>query len=150
MNQPLGAVVAIHITATAGAPLQPVETARAVPGQGLEGDRHFGASGRGHNVTLIEAEAIEAAARDYHVELKPADTRRNIVTRGVPLNHLVGCEFNVGPVRLRGVMLCEPCGHLAKLTNDTVRKALVHRGGLRCDVLTGGVIRVGDPLTQPD
>jgi MOSC domain-containing protein YiiM len=142
-----GIVVAIHLTPVAGTPLGSVEAVRTIAGRGLEGDRHFGKLGHGNNVTLIEAEAIEAVQRDYKVELKPAETRRNIVTRGVALNHLVDREFTVGEVRLRGVMLCEPCGHLARLTQDKVRKALVHRGGLRCDVLTEGTIRVGDVVT---
>ncbi len=151
MSQPLGTVVAIQITAKAGDPLRTVKSAHAVPGFGLEGDRYHakaGAyskkSGSGRDVTLIEIEAIEALTRDYQVKLKPTDTRRNIVTRGVALNHLVGREFDVGTVRLRGVLLCEPCGYLAKLTQEKVREGLVHRGGLRCDVVSDGMIRVGD------
>jgi MOSC domain-containing protein YiiM len=141
-----GAVVAIHVTAANGRPLQPVPGIRAVAGRGLEGDRHFGKPGPGRNVTLIEAEAIEALERDYKLQITGADTRRNIVTRGVALNHLVGREFMVGEVRLRGVELCEPCSHLAKLTQDKVREALIHRGGLNCDVVNEGMIRVGDKV----
>jgi MOSC domain-containing protein YiiM len=153
MSQPLGTVVAIQIAPKAGEPLRTVETAHAIPGFGLVGDRYHakaGAfskkSGGGRDVTLIELEAIEALARDYQIEVKPTDTRRNIVTRGVALNHLVGREFTVGRVRLRGVLLCEPCGYLAKLTQEKVREGLVHRGGLRCDVLTESSIRVGDMI----
>ena len=154
MNSPLGVVVAIHTTSVAGQPLLPVETARAVPGRGLEGDRYHAKAGTfstkpgaGRDVTLIEAEAIEALKRDYNVEVAASDTRRNIVTRGVALNHLIDCEFTVGEVRLRGVRLCEPCGYLAKMTSETVSKALIHRGGLRCDIITEGTIRIGDPIT---
>ena len=139
-----GTVVAINVTAVNGSPLLPVQSVRTIAGRGLEGDRNFGKPGPGQNVTLIEAEAIEAVQRDYKIELKAADSRRNIVTRGVALNHLVGREFTVGKARLRGVQLCEPCGYLAKLTQEEVRKALIHRGGLNCDVLTEGEIRVGD------
>jgi MOSC domain-containing protein YiiM len=139
-----GTVIAINLTAVNGTKLQPVQSVRAVAGQGLEGDRYFGKTGRGRNLTLIEAEALEALQRDYKLEVTGADTRRNIVTRGVALNHLVGREFTVGKVRLCGVELCEPCGHLAKLTQDKVREALIHRGGLNCDVLTEGKIHVGD------
>lgn len=156
MTQPLGTVVAIHITPTAGESLQPVQTARAVPGRGLEGDRYHEKAGTfsskpgaGRDVTLIEIEAPEALQRDYHLEVSGPDTRRNIVTRGVALNHLVGREFNVGEARLRGVRLCDPCGYLAEMTSDAVSKALVHRGGLRCDVVTGGMIQVGAPIQLP-
>src|SRR5258706_3462480 len=141
-----GAVVAIHVTGAKGSPLQPVQSVRAVAGRGLEGDRYFGQHGPGRNVTLIEAEAIEALERDCKLEITGADTRRNIVTRGVALNHLVGREFTVGEVRLRGVELCEPCSYLAKLTQEKVREALIHRGGLNCDVVSEGMIRVGDEV----
>ena len=153
MSQTLGTVAAIQTTPVAGGSLQPVETARAIPARGLEGDRYHAKTGTysakpgaGRDVTLIEAEVIEALRHDYKVEVTPLDTRRNIVTRGVALNHLVGKEFTVGSARLRGDRLCEPCGYLAKLTSETVSKGLIHRGGLRCDILTEGTIRVGDPI----
>ncbi|HET8760320.1 MAG TPA: MOSC domain-containing protein, partial [Nitrospiria bacterium] len=95
----------------------------------------------------IEQEALEAVARDYGVAIHPGDTRRNIVTRHVALNHLVGREFSVGRVRLRGLMLCEPCKHLAQLTATELSNALVHRGGLRCQILSEGVMRVGDEIS---
>ena len=82
------------------------------------------------------------------VELSAAESRRNLATRGVPLNHLVGQEFTVGAVRLRGIRLCEPCSHLAKVACREVLPGLVHRGGLRAQILTDGVIRVGDRI-QP-
>jgi MOSC domain-containing protein YiiM len=131
-----------------------VDSVRAVAGKGLEGDRYAngagtysGQPGTGRQVTLIEAEAIESLAREYDVELDPAESRRNIVTRGLPLNHLVGREFRVGEVTLRGMRLCEPCGHLEKLTRPGVRRGLVHRGGLRADIVDGGVIHVADAAT---
>ena len=99
---------------------------------------------------LIESEALAAAASDYRLELPPNETRRNLLTRGVPLNHLVSREFLVGPVRLRGLRLCEPCKHLEKLTRPGVREALVHRGGLRAQVLTGGTLRIGDVIRLAD
>jgi MOSC domain-containing protein YiiM len=100
-------------------------------------------------VTLIEIEAIEALERDYGVKLSPGDARRNIVTRGVALNHLVGKEFRVGEAVLRGIRLCEPCQHLVRLTGqEKVLPGLVHRGGLRAQVVKGGVIRVGDAVFQ--
>ncbi len=129
-----------------------VKEARAVPGRGLEGDRYFNGVGTfskpkpDREVTLIEIEALEALKRDYGIALEPADSRRNIITRGVLLNHLVGREFKVGAVALRGLRLCEPCSHLEELANRRVRPGLIHRGGLRAQILTGGVIRVGDPV----
>src|SRR5215831_4396364 len=131
-----GSVVAIYLAPLARQPLVAVEQARAVPGRGLEGDRYFERTGTYSNkpgpdreVTLIEMEAIEALQRDYSIQIAPGDARREIVTRGVALNHLVGREFRVGEVLLRGIRLCEPCSHLAQLTYETVSRGLVHRGG---------------------
>ncbi len=93
---------------------------------------------------LIEAEAIEALQLEYAVELAAGDARRNIVTRDVPLNHLVGREFTIGEVRVRGIRLCEPCDHLQRVTGKQLIKGLRHRGGLRAQILTQGTIRVGD------
>ncbi len=150
-----GAVVSIHVAADAEGPMTAVVSVRAIPGKGLEGDRYGRGAGTfskkpkpDREVTLIEQEAIEAVARDYEVPINPGDTRRNIVTRDVALNHLVGREFSVGPVRLRGLLLCEPCKHLAKLTTTELSNALVHRGGLRCQIVTDGVIRVGDAISE--
>ena len=150
-----GEVVAIHVAAAAKGPMVSVTEVRAVPGKGLEGDRYFSKvgtysnnPGSGRDVTLIEVEAIEALKRDYGIELPPADSRRNIATRGVPLNHLVGRDFKVGEVTLRGVRLCEPCSHLEKLSRKEVQRGLIHRGGLRTHILTDGIIRVGDPVQE--
>ena len=149
-----GSVVSIGITASGSEPMRSVDQVRAVAGQGLEGDRYFLKQGTftdnpnvtGRQVTLIESEAIDALARDYGYELAYKDSRRNIVTRGVPLNHLLGKEFRVGAVTLKGVRLNEPCSHLAGLTDDKVKVGLVHRGGLRADIVSDGVIRVGDAI----
>jgi MOSC domain-containing protein YiiM len=145
-------VVSIFIAPTAAGPMVEVAEVRAEPGRGLEGDRYFSkagtysrTAGSGREVTLVEAEALEAAAREYELDLPPALTRRNLLTRGVYLNHLVGREFSVGSVRLVGTRLCEPCEHMEELAGTRgARKALVHRGGLRCDIVAGGVIRRGD------
>ncbi|MCI0409312.1 MAG: MOSC domain-containing protein [Acidobacteria bacterium] len=130
-----------------------VNEVHAVPGKGLEGDRYFTQTGTyskkprpDREVTLIEIEAIEALAREYKIALEPGAARRNIVTRGVPLNHLVGQEFRVGDVTLRGLRLCEPCAHLERLSHAGVREALIHRGGLRAQILTDGTIRVRDSI----
>ena len=150
-----GSVVSIHLAGEAAAPMAAVAEAHAVPGKGLEGDRYFRKTGTysakhgpDREVTLIEIEAIEALARDYGTEIAPGDARREIVTRGASLNHLVGREFRVGEVLLRGIRLCEPCNHLAQLTNEKVSRGLLHRGGLRAQVLTEGAIRPGDPVQE--
>jgi MOSC domain-containing protein YiiM len=133
--------------------MESVREIRAQSGQGLEGDRYFKQAGTfskkgepDREITLIEIEAIEALQNEKGVKLDPGASRRNIVTRGVPLNHLVGLEFSAGEVKLRGLRLCEPCSHLAKLTHKEVLPGLVHRGGLRAQILTGGTIRVADPV----
>jgi MOSC domain-containing protein YiiM len=149
-----GRVEAIFVGAVAQAPLDSVDAAKAVAGSGLEGDRYAVRAGSfskkeaaGREVTLIESEAIAAARSDYGVDLSPGDPRRNVVTSGVALNHLVGREFSVGEVRLRGVRLCEPCEHLEKVSGLAgIRKALVHRGGLRAEIVENGTVRVGDPV----
>lgn len=149
-----GKLIAIYITKSAALPMQEVHQVRAQPGAGLEGDRYFNQQGSfskpnqpDREVTLIEFEAIQALKEEEGIELAPGDARRNLVTQDVPLNHLVGKEFRVGEVLLKGIRLCEPCGHLAKLTHPEVRPALIHRGGLRAQVLRGGVIQAGDPIT---
>lgn len=155
-----GSVVAIHIAKEASAPMESVPEVRAVPGRGLEGDRYFHGRGfysdtssfGGREVTLIEMETLEAllsgvtdaAGHTLAIKLFPGDTRRNIATAGVPLNHLVDREFWVGEVLMRGTRLCEPCKHLEALTQRGVLGALIHRGGLRARILTAGTIRAGD------
>lgn len=149
-----GTVESIHIAATAKGPMQAVVQVAAIPGVGLEGDRYALKQGTfykpepDYELTLIEAEAIEAAKREYDLALPAGEARRNVVTRGVALNHLVGREFTIGGVKIRGIRLCEPCSHLQALTALPVIKALRHRGGLRAQILTAGVIHVGDVVTE--
>ena len=135
-----GTVEAINIGPSHA--LAPVDFVRAVAGCGLEGDRHFRAEGqrRGGAITLIEAEALE------DVGLTGAQSRRQVVVRGVRLNDLVGKRFTVGAVECLGVELCEPCLHLQSLTRPGIIDDLVHRGGLNADVLTSGTIAVGDDV----
>ena len=134
--------------------MESITEAHAVVGKGLEGDRYFigvgtysNEPGGGRDLTLIEIEAIEALKRDYGIELDLPQARRNIITRGVPLNHLVGQVFKVGEVTLRGVRLCDPCAHMEKLSRKGALRGLVHRGGLRADIMQGGMIRMGDAIT---
>jgi MOSC domain-containing protein YiiM len=145
-----GTIESIHIASAAKAPARAVDQAQAIPGVGLEGDRYASQQGTffkpepAFELTLIEAEAIEALKREYGVELAPGEARRNLVTRGVPLNHLVEKEFQIGEVRVRGIRLCEPCSHLQTLVGRPVIKGLRHRGGLRAQILSPGTIRAGD------
>ena len=148
----MGRVESIHIAITAEAAMRGVAEIRAIAGVGLEGDRYATRTGTfsakpkpGRQITLVEAEAIEALERELGLKLAPGETRRNLVTRGVALNHLVGREFQVGAVRLRGHELCEPCGDLVRMTGKPqILPGLVHRGGLRAEILEGDMIRVGD------
>ena len=148
-----GTVISIHIAPTGAAPMKSVTNAKAVAGRGLEGDRYYtklgtysNQAGSGRDVTLIEIEAINGLKRDYEVQLDSGQPRRNIVTRGVALNHLVEQEFRVGEVVLRGTRLCEPCAHMEKLTVKGAMRGLIHRGGLRAEIIKGGTIRIGDRI----
>ena len=149
-----GTVISINIAPEAEAPMQSVSEVRAVPGQGLEGDRYFDHKGTfskpqpDRELTLIEAEAIEALRSEFQVDFGLSASRRNIVTRGVPLNHLVDKEFWIGDVKARGLRLCEPCAHLQRLSHPKVLPGLVHRGGLRAQILTEGMIRVGEIVKE--
>jgi len=146
-----GTVEALVVAPEAEAPMVRVEHAVARAGRGMEGDRYFDENGtfsntyaRGHDLTLVEAEVLDA------LELAPEDTRRNVVTRDIDLNALVGERFTVGGVECVGQRLCEPCAHLERLTAASGKpgtlRALIHKGGLRADILQDGEIRVGDKL----
>jgi MOSC domain-containing protein YiiM len=150
-----GTVLFIYVAPQSSVPMESREEVTAIAGRGIDGDRYF--HGVGHwskspgvsrEITLIEIEAIEALNREKDIHLDLSATRRNVVTRGVSLNHLVGREFRVGCVRLLGTRLCEPCVYLEGLTQKGVLAGLTHRGGLRADIVAGGTIRVGD-LVSP-
>ena len=147
-----GTVESIHIASAAESPTQSVDQAQAIPGVGLDGDRYAKRQGTffkplpDFELTLIEAEAVEALKRDYGVHITAGEARRNLVTRGVPLNHLVGHEFQIGEVKIRGIRLCEPCDHLEALTVQGIKDGLHHRGGLRAEVVRGGELRQGDAI----
>jgi MOSC domain-containing protein YiiM len=144
----MGRIEAINVRAEHTSPAESVDRATVRAGLGIEGDRYFFAGGAapGEALTLIAAEALEGLRADTGIDLSAAESRRQVVTRGVELNGLVGREFTVGGVRCRGVELCEPCNHLQSLTQDGVLRGLVHRGGLRADVLEDGEIAVGDAV----
>jgi MOSC domain len=146
----VGTVELIALAAEAEGPMREVSSAEAVEGRGLRGDRYergegtfSNPDGRGYDLTLVEAEALEElSARG--VELAPAEARRNLVVRGIALDDLIGKRFRVGGVECLGQRRCEPCSHLERLTRPGVLRGLVHRGGLRADVLSDGEIRAGD------
>jgi MOSC domain-containing protein YiiM len=127
---------------------EPVERVRAVAGSGLEGNRYFfdGDAPAGRALTLIAAEALAEGAAESGVDLGAAESRRNVLTRGIDLNALVGVRFRVGDVECVGVELCEPCTTLEGMTRPGVIKAYVHRAGLNADILTDGEIAVGDAV----
>jgi MOSC domain-containing protein YiiM len=152
-----GEVLAIQIAPTIEAEMEVVPEVSAIVGKGLEGDRYFhqegtfshlGSSGRA--ITLVAIEDIEAMSRDHDVEITPEVSRRNIVTQNVPLNYLVGKEFQIGEVVLRGVRLCEPCDTLAERTGlgKKLLNNMQHRAGLRADIVKGGIIRAGDAIRE--
>jgi MOSC domain-containing protein YiiM len=137
-------VEAIHLGPAEAGELHAADSARAVAGKGLEGDRHFREEGArpGQAITLVAAEEVEA------VGLAPGETRRQVTVRGVELNGLVGKRFRVGEVECLGVELCEPCAHLQEMTRPGIIKDLAHRAGINADIVVGGTIRVGDPVVE--
>ena len=150
--QGVGTVELVALSAEAEGPMTVAQSAEALAGRGLRGDRYergagtfSNPDGRGYDLTLVEAEALEELVASG-VELAPAEARRNLVVRGVALDGLIGRRFRVGEVELLGQRRCEPCAHLERLTLPGVLRGLVHRGGLRADVLTGGEIRPGDRI----
>jgi MOSC domain-containing protein YiiM len=150
-----GVVETIHIAAGEGEPMRPLERVRLIAGWGLEGDRyaagrgHFSATpGTGRALTLIEAEVLDSLRESVGITLLPAETRRNLTTRKIRLNDLVGRRFRIGNVLCEGRRLCEPCDYLERLAKKPLLHPLVSRGGLRADVLESGEIHLGDPV-QP-
>lgn len=148
-----GEVLAIHITPKADGDPAPVPEVRVVEGRGLEGDRYAILAETKdlkpkQQVTFIESEALEALERDYGLRITGAESRRNVLTRGAPLNHLIDRRFRVGECEFVGRELCEPCGYLQSKTQEGVRKGLIHRGGLRAEIVKGGTMRAGDSISE--
>jgi hypothetical protein len=146
----VGVVEGLLVAPDAEAPLARLQSVEAIAGRGLEGDRYakgrgtFTAPGRGYELTLVEAEVLDS------VDLSWEQARRNIVTRGVALNTLVGRRFVIGSVECVGRRLAEPCSHLEKLARPGLLRPLVHRAGLRADIVVGGTITVGDKIAASD
>jgi MOSC domain-containing protein YiiM len=148
-----GVLLAIHTAPEASAPMVERDAARLIAGVGIEGDRYASARGTysdkphpDRQVTLIEMETLDALARDHAIALPPHETRRNLTTAGVPLNHLVGREFRVGDVVLVGGRLNVPYQYLEDLLGKRVFKPLINRSGLNCRIVKGGTIRPGDRI----
>jgi MOSC domain-containing protein YiiM len=143
-----GRVEGIYIAAEHGELPEPVDSVRARAGRGLEGNRYFfeGDAPPGTALTLIAAEAVEAMECEHGISIEPHESRRNVVTRGIDVNELVGKRFRVGDVECRGIELCEPCADLQAMTRPGIIKGLAHRGGLNADILSDGEISVGDAV----
>jgi MOSC domain-containing protein YiiM len=145
---PTGTVESIHLIAEHGGPPAPADAVVGQPGRGLRGDRHHDRRD-GDDLTLIEAEALERLSEAHGVDLPPGTSRRNVTTRGVDLGTLIGRRFRVGEVVCEGEERCEPCRHLAELTEPEVLRGLVHTG-LSAAIVEGGTIRVGDAIEALD
>jgi MOSC domain-containing protein YiiM len=147
----MGRVEGIYIAAEHGELPEPVQSVRALAGRGLEGNRYFFDDAEpGRALTLIAAEAVEAMEQDHGISIEPRESRRNVVTRGIDVNALVGKRFRVGAVECQGVELCEPCADLQAMTKPGIIKGLTHRGGLNADILSDGEIAVGDAVVAED
>lgn len=154
-----GEVCSVHLAEDGGAHMLSPDAIEAIAGKGVRGDRyclgtesgHFSQSkGARRQITLFENEVLETILRDHHLTLAPEECRMNVVTRGVPLTHLVGQRFQVGGAVLRGLQLNEPCARLNELARKRLIKALIHRCGLFAEILADGEIRRGDPITSLD
>jgi hypothetical protein len=149
-----GVVEGIAISAVKSELPQGVDSVEVLPDQGPRGDRYFAEEpdvsrrDEGYDLTLIEAEALEAFTGETGIPLSHEESRRNVLTRGVRLNDLVGKRFRVGEAECYGVQLCEPCTHLQALTRDGVLRGMVHRAGLNANVVEGGIVTVGDEVAQ--
>ena len=150
-----GEIVSVYLAPEAGQPMQTPEEIQAVAGKGIEGDRYFKGigyfsknKGPHRQVTLFETEVLETLKRDHDFELSADECRMNLITKGVPLSHLVGKTFRVGEATLRGVRLNEPCKHLENVVGKKLVKLLLHRCGIFAEVLESGVIRPGNPVSE--
>jgi MOSC domain-containing protein YiiM len=148
-----GQLLGIFITENRSQPMTSLKSAQAVAERGIEGDRYFLAHGtfsknikKSRDITLIEIEAIWALKRDYNIDVQPQDIRRNLLTTGIALNHFVNRRLCIGSVIVEGIELCEPCGYLSDLLNLPLKEALKHRGGLRCKIISGGLLEIGQPI----
>lgn len=151
----LGVVTHLHVTARAFLPMRAMDAIELVAGRGIVGDRYHldheegfysEKPEDGRQVTLFEEEALECILRDHGITMLPEEHRRNVTTRGVPLNHLVGRRFRLGACLLEATRLSFPCRHIEEILEKPVFDPMVHRSGLNCRILEGGTLRVGDPI----
>ena len=154
-----GTIEGIFTTGAAGQPMRSLPEAVGIADRGLVGDRYHDERGfyserpmpdGGRQLTLVEAEVLESLAAEHGIVLRPIESRRNVVTRGVRLHDLIGRRFRVGRLLCEGTRICEPCVRLEELTGKPVNEPLVHRGGLRARILEGGTIRIGDRVGQAE
>lgn len=146
-------IEAIFVLKKSRQALQQTHAVQVVFGWGITRDRHFKkANKKGQNITFIEAEAVDEYNQLLGQAISPQQTRRNVITRGVDLNALVGVEFSIGGAKFKGVELCQPCSVLGRLlenqwvSRSQVIQAFLGRGGLRADIISSGVVGVGMPL----
>ena len=152
-----GEVIAIHIAQAASEPMQALQTAMAFAGSGLDGDRYRNGVGfysqvatdpGARELTLIAEEALAEVTAETGIQIPLHEHRRNITTRGIDVDALLGKQFRIGDVICEGVRACPPCNHLDELTGKPLLKPLAHRGGLRARIVTGGEVRLGDRIEQ--
>lgn len=144
-----GVLTHIHVAGTRGGVMSPQSEATLVTGKGIEGDRNFGRERR-RNVTLVEDANVADACATIGATYEAGCTRRNLTVTGIALNDLVDKEFTVGSVRLVGCELCEPCNQMETAVGPGALRALVHKAGIRAEILEGGVVRVGDAVHVAD
>ncbi len=154
-----GTVVALFTVDRMSAPMKKMEQLNALAGRGIEGDRYLLSTGTyskkpepGRQVTLIKSEILDWLKKEFDITVKPEECRRNVVTRDVEINELIGTEFFVGEVRLRAHRITQPCLYLENLLSQPgLYKALWDNGGISCEIMTGGIIKEGDIITTvPD
>lgn len=156
MTSWIGRVEHLHIAPRSFLPMRSMQRLELVVGRGITGDRYSTGEGfysdrpeEGRQVTLFEAETLEALLRDHKVTLVPSDHRRNVTVRDVPLNHLVGRRFRIGEVLLEGTRLSTPCRHIEQITGQDIFTILINRSGLHARILTGGEIALDD-IVRPE
>ncbi len=151
-----GKIEGLHITPRSFLPMRNLETLELIEGLGIEGDRHSineafhsDRPEEGRQITFFEAETLEALKRDHDIALRPEQHRRNVTTRGVPLNHLVGRRFRVGACVVEATRLTTPCRHIEQITGLEIYEVLLHRAGLNAKIVKGGQIHLGD-IIEPE
>jgi hypothetical protein len=154
VDRVVGSVEGIFIAERPGQPMRPMTAIEGAAGRGLIGDRHcrpedappLAPADRVPDVSLVEAEVLEWLRDEHGIELAPHETRRNVLTRGVRLTDLIGRQFRLGGLLCEGIEICQPCSHMQQKVGKPVLKPLVHRGGLRARILSGGTVRLGDTV----